>query len=643
MSLIKQATAIALMSFGVCVATAQEPASPLKLKDEQRMPWKRDADRFLRQWLVVGPFPGGLDTDCLGGESAIQPADGMEQKRADGTSVKWHSQKSWGDVMGFEASPDPSASAVSYAFAKVSRPKAGKVLLSAGSDGSIRVWVNGKRVLARDGQRSVTADEDQIEVDMNAGENTLLVKMPASNSFCVRVLEAGSVVARNPAIGPSILHYTADGFTLKTDIGGERTNVEAVEIEIVAPGGKVLLKRTAPRGATLSMVARELPDGPYDVRCSTRTMDGRLTATHLPWYKGDCLAKARALATTAATADASKPEGFTLKMLAEMVADRLGCKISEAKGDPWKKIHSPLMEYDEMMLERMGRTGRIRPYGFVRLAYMDEVDGTPQYCRAYLPGGYDSAKKWPLVIQMHGYNPANPVYVQWWGSDSRHGGADTEFSNHQGIIYMEPHGRGNASYVGFGDSDVIHAIAEAKRLLNVDEDRVYLQGDSMGGWGTWNISTRHPDLFAAIAPTFGGSDYHVDLGEEDLVKLTSLDRFLSETESSWSMADSLLNIPIYIRHGDIDRTVNVDYSRWGARLLQRSRRMSYPGCLIATGASVKHWLIPATPKSEPKGASFIVRKRISPWTPRCLILTWDATRSNRIPCLRSTGMVSGSC
>ena len=33
------------------------------------------------------------------------------------------------------------------------------------------------------------------------------------------------------------------------------------------------------------------------------------------------------------------------------------------------------MEYEEMMLERKGQTGRIRPGGFVRLAYRDVVDG----------------------------------------------------------------------------------------------------------------------------------------------------------------------------------------------------------------------------------------------------------------------------
>ena len=467
------------------IVGAQTAPAPTKLKDEMRMPWQRGDRNFLRLWLVAGPFPGGLNTDYIGGqggEAGIRPTDAMEQKRADGTSVKWHSQKSWGDTNAFDDLTGPKDDAVAYAFTKVSRPKAGKALLLVGSEDGVRVWLNGKLVLDKDGLRSLTPDEDQVEVDMNAGENALLVKVSASKSFSARVLEPGTVVARKAEIGPSIVKLLPDGFTLKTDIGVERTEPEAVKIEVIRPGGEAVFTTTARRGANVAIDAKSWPDGPYEVRCSTHTFTGLLYVTHLPWYKGDSLAKARELAATAAKADASQPEGFTLKMLVEMVEDRLGSKLSEAKGNPWLKIHSPLMEYDEMMLERKGLTGRIRPDGFVRLAYRDEVDGSPQYCRAYLPVNYDPAKKWPLVIQMHGYNPANPVYVRWWAADSRYAGIDTEFSNHQQAIYMEPHGRGNSSYLGMGDSDVVHAIAEAKRLFSVDDDRVYLTGDSMGGW-----------------------------------------------------------------------------------------------------------------------------------------------------------------
>jgi len=583
------AAATVVIVLGIAAASlAQEPSpAPPRLKDEMRMPWTRNDERYIRRWLVVGALPGTLDQDVLGaagGEASVRPSDGTEVKRPDGTVARWRNTDSWTDAVGFEDLEGPKEDVVAYAFATVSRPKAGEALLAFGSDEGVRVWLNGALVLSRDGLRSHTFDEDQVEIELKAGENTLLVKVPQTFGawrFSARILEPGTLLSRRAEISPSITNLGAHGFTLNTDSGEVRTDSEAVQIEVVGPGGKVILTRTAPRGAVLAFEAGDWPDGPWEIRCGTHTLDGRLFVTHLPWYKGDALVKARELAAAARAADASEPEGFTLKMLAEMVDDRLGQKVALAKGNPWWRIHSPLMEFDELMLERKGQPGRIRPHGFVRLAYRDEVDGSPQYARVYLPAGYDPGKKWPMVLQIHGFNPANPVYWRWWSADSRHPGIDTEFSGHQGVIYVEPHGRGNTQYLGMGDSDIVRVVAEAKRLFSVDDDRVYLTGDSMGGWGTWNVATRHPDLFAAIAPVFGGADYHVDLSEEQLAKLSPLDRFQRERESSWSMADSLLNLPILVHHGDVDKAVKVGYSRWAVRMLQRwgydVRYHEYPG------------------------------------------------------------------
>ena len=147
----------------------------------------------------------------------------------------------------------------------------------------------------------------------------------------MRVLESGAVLAPYAEIGPSIMRDSASGFTVKTDINDAHRAAEPVTLEVIQPGGKVLFSATAPRGAEVVVDASGWPSGPVEVRATTRTARGLLYATHLPWYKGDALAKARELAAEAAKADDSKPEGFTLKMLANMVDDRLGVKLAEAR------------------------------------------------------------------------------------------------------------------------------------------------------------------------------------------------------------------------------------------------------------------------------------------------------------------------
>ena len=387
-------TAIASLCLINFAAAADSPVAP-GLKDELRQPWQRGNEDYLRSWLVLGPIHCDLASDCLksaGGEAAAKPADGAESKLADGTALKWGRHGSYGDSIYFEGFRGNRAGAVGYAAVNIPRSQAGKALVSVGSNDGIRVWVNGKRVLAKDGNRSLTPDEDQVEVDLQAGDNTLLLKVGADSSFTARVLEAGAVTTRLKEIGPSVIEIQPDIFTVRTDVDNTRAGAPAVKVEVIRPGGGVVFSGAGKRGDLVLVPCKTWPDGPYEVRLTTETPAGLLYVTHLSFYKGNALVKARELAAEAAKADAAKPEGFTMKMLAEMVDDRLGVKLAEATGNPWPAIHSPLMEFEELLLERRGEVGRVRPSGFVRLAWTDEIDGSPQYCRAYLPAGYDKSK-----------------------------------------------------------------------------------------------------------------------------------------------------------------------------------------------------------------------------------------------------------
>ena len=47
-------------------------------------------------------------------------------------------------------------------------------------------------------------------------------------------------------------------------------------------------------------------------------------------------------------------------------------------------------------------------------------------------------------------------------------------------------------------------IDDIIKEYNIDKNRIYLCGISMGGYGTWNTAMAYPDMFAAIAPCCGG-------------------------------------------------------------------------------------------------------------------------------------------
>ena len=117
-----------------------------------------------------------------------------------------------------------------------------------------------------------------------------------------------------------------------------------------------------------------------------------------------------------------------------------------------------------------------------------------------IPEGFDENKKYPLVIFLHGAGTRsdNIEYLK----------KNTCFTNlrlHQdsrGFLLAAPlcHCHDWCEEM----NSLIDWVAELRALPYVDTDRVYLTGNSMGGYGTWELSCIHPEWFAAIMPLCGG-------------------------------------------------------------------------------------------------------------------------------------------
>jgi predicted peptidase len=72
--------------------------------------------------------------------------------------------------------------------------------------------------------------------------------------------------------------------------------------------------------------------------------------------------------------------------------------------------------------------------------------------------------------------------------------------------------------------------------LNIDPDRVYVTGLSMGGYGTWRLAAKYPERFAAAVPICGGGN-------------------------PATMANGLARIPIWAFHGAKDDAVPLKESQ----------------------------------------------------------------------------------
>jgi predicted peptidase len=112
--------------------------------------------------------------------------------------------------------------------------------------------------------------------------------------------------------------------------------------------------------------------------------------------------------------------------------------------------------------------------------------------------------------------------------------------------------------MGQGAAMVLDVIDELRHEFSIDDRRIYVMGQSMGGAGTWNIIASRPKFFAAAVPCCGSRSTEDGTGS--------------------------LETPVWNFHGDADQTVPVSLSR--DRIAARRKAGGHP--LSTEYAGVDH-------------------------------------------------------
>ena len=187
--------------------------------------------------------------------------------------------------------------------------------------------------------------------------------------------------------------------------------------------------------------------------------------------------------------------------------------------------------------------------------------------RIFIPEGKAPIGGFPLILFFHGMGSIGHDNVQNLKLAGRLG--DAEFQKAHPCYVLVPQCHEDKRWVTATWSDAKHKfqqnptepMALALQLLMktletypIDRNRIYVGGASMGGFATWDILSRQPDLFAAAFPICGGGD------------LTNSQR--------------ISHVPVWVFHGARDTTVLPSSSREMVAALRASggfpRYTEYP-------------------------------------------------------------------
>lgn len=206
------------------------------------------------------------------------------------------------------------------------------------------------------------------------------------------------------------------------------------------------------------------------------------------------------------------------------------------------------------------------------------VEGETYHYQVFVPANFDKAKKWPVILFLHGYGErGNDGLLQ---TDVGLGHAVRNYRQPFPFVIVMPQCRAEKETTWMDATMQKQALAALDASIHEfhgDPARIYLSGLSMGGYATWDLAAKYPNRFAAYVVICGGihgperfPQLHVTLVD---------DRNVSDPYSE--TARRIGKTPVWIFHGSADDTVPVEESRKMAAALQAAgasfKYTEYPG------------------------------------------------------------------
>lgn len=164
---------------------------------------------------------------------------------------------------------------------------------------------------------------------------------------------------------------------------------------------------------------------------------------------------------------------------------------------------------------------------FLHLTYQDPTTGVDMAYSLFVPDDYDPNQSYPLVLFLHGNGErgydnqiqltANEGATVWAKPEEQAQRPAFVLAPQVPLENLSPSGENldgvwtnpihGAPYTPTKYLDTAYNILQnVLAEYNIDENRLYVTGISMGGFGTWAINIHYPDLFAAMVPVVSFGD-----------------------------------------------------------------------------------------------------------------------------------------
>jgi predicted peptidase len=213
--------------------------------------------------------------------------------------------------------------------------------------------------------------------------------------------------------------------------------------------------------------------------------------------------------------------------------------------------------------------------GLVARIYLDPNSARLPY-RLFVPHTYDSKRSYPLIVFLHGgagNGADNLQQIMGGNTNGSHVWIRDDVQREYPAFVLAPQAPDGATWGGPEGTELSSAarmmleiVENLRHEFNIDKSRLYLTGQSLGGFGTWDVIIRRPDVFAAAVPLCGSG----------IVK-----GFPFRTVYAPADFEKIRDLPIWVFQGEDDTTVPPSGPRQTVAALRKVgsnvRYTEYPG------------------------------------------------------------------
>jgi len=189
--------------------------------------------------------------------------------------------------------------------------------------------------------------------------------------------------------------------------------------------------------------------------------------------------------------------------------------------------------------------------GLIVRGYVSKIDKSIQPYGLVLPPSFagDRPHRWRLDTWFHGRGETLSEVNFLSDRETKPG----EFTPRDTIV-LHLYGRFCNANKFAGEVDLFEALDAVKKQYNIDDNRIFVRGFSMGGASTWQFGTHYAGLWAAIAPGAGFSEtaQYLKLNLNGPDAPSSWEQKLFHLYDSTDYAANLFNTPTVAYNGEID-------------------------------------------------------------------------------------------